>query len=174
MFNSLSEKLSQTLNKLTGQGRISEKNITDTLKEIREALIDADVAITVVKHVLNDIKKRALGQEVLRSLSPGQTLIKIIHDELILVMGEKNETLDLAAQPPAVILLAGLQGSGKTTSAAKLAKFLQEEHKKKVLLTSVDVYRPAAIQQLETLATQIEAEFYPSDAKQDPIKIAKE
>ena len=143
MFNSLSEKLSQTLNKLTGQGRISEKNITDTLKEIREALIDADVAITVVKHVLNDIKKRALGQEVLRSLSPGQTLIKIIHDELILVMGEKNETLDLAAQPPAVILLAGLQGSGKTTSAAKLAKFLQEEHKKKVLLTSVDVYRPA-------------------------------
>jgi signal recognition particle subunit SRP54 len=174
MFNSLAEKLNYTLNKLTGQGRISEKNITDTLKEIREALIDADVAITVVKHLLTDIKKRALGHEVLRSLSPGQTLIKIIHDELILVMGEKNKTLDLSAQPPAVILLAGLQGSGKTTSAAKLAKFLQEEHKKKVLLASVDVYRPAAIQQLETLASQIGAEFYPSDAKQDPVKIAKE
>lgn len=172
MFNALSEKLSATLHKLTGQGRITEKNITDTLKEIREALLDADVALSAVKHVLNDIKKRALGQEVLRSLSPGQTLIKIIHDELIVVMGEKNETLNLAAQPPVVILLAGLQGSGKTTTAAKLAKFLQETHKKSVLLTSTDVYRPAAILQLETLANQIGAQFHPSTTSESPVKIA--
>ncbi len=173
MFNALSEKLSATLHKLTGQGRITEKNITDTLKEIREALLDADVALSAVKHVLNDIKKRALGQEVLRSLSPGQTLIKIIHDELIVVMGQKNETLNLAAQPPVVILLAGLQGSGKTTTAAKLAKFLQETHKKSVLLTSTDVYRPAAILQLETLANQIEASFHPSSTHDSPVKIAE-
>lgn len=172
MFNSLSEKLSTTLNKLTGQGRITEKNITDTLKEIREALLDADVALSAVKHLLNDIKKRALGQEVLRSLSPGQTLIKIIHDELIVVMGEKNENLNLAAQPPVVILLAGLQGSGKTTTAAKLAKFLQETHKKNVLLASTDVYRPAAILQLETLANQIGAQFHPSTTSESPVKIA--
>lgn len=173
MFNTLSEKLSATLNKLTGQGRITEKNITDTLKEIRESLLDADVALSAVKHVLHDIKKRALGQEVLRSLSPGQTLIKIIHDELIVVMGEKNESLNLAAQAPVVILMAGLQGSGKTTTAAKLALFLKETHKKNVLLTSTDVYRPAAILQLETLANQIEVSFHPSSAKDSPIKIAQ-
>ncbi len=173
MFNTLSEKLSATLNKLTGQGRITEKNITDTLKEIRESLLDADVALSAVKHVLNDIKKRALGQEVLRSLSPGQTLIKIIHDELIVVMGEKNESLNLAAQAPIVILMAGLQGSGKTTTAAKLALYLKETHKKSVLLTSTDVYRPAAILQLETLANQIEVSFHPSSSKDSPIQIAK-
>ncbi len=173
MLDSLTEKLSKTLKNLTGQGRISEKNISETLKEIREALIDADVALSVVKHLLNDIKKRALGHEVLRSLSPGETLIKIIHDELILVMGEKNEVLNLAAQPPAVILMAGLQGSGKTTTAAKLAHFLQETEHKKVLLASTDVYRPAAIEQLQILATQINASFHPCDPKDSPLKIAR-
>ncbi len=173
MFENLTERLSKSLRTISGRGRLTEENIKETLREVRMALLEADVALPVVKEFVNRVKERAVGQEVSKSLSPGQAFIKIVQGELVSVMGEANESLDLATQPPAVLLMAGLQGAGKTTSVAKLAKYLKERMKKKVLVVSADVYRPAAIKQLETLAQDIGVEFFPSDTTQKPIAIAE-
>ena len=173
MFENLSERLSHTVKKLRGQARLTDENIKDTLREVRMALLEADVALPVVRDFVARVKERAVGQEVLSSLSPGQVLIKIVNDELVETMGQANESLDLRAQPPAVILMAGLQGAGKTTTAGKLAKLLKGREKKTVAVVSCDVYRPAAIKQLETLATQVEAVFIPSDVGQSPVDIAR-
>ena len=150
MFDNLSERLNKSLKKIRGQGRLTEANIKETLREVRMALLEADVALPVVRDFIDRVKERALGQEVQTSLSPGQALIKIVQSELVKVMGEANEGLNLATNPPAVILMAGLQGSGKTTTVAKLARWLKENEKKKVGVVSADVYRPAAIEQLKT------------------------
>jgi len=174
MFDNLQQRLGGVLDKLRGQGRLTEENIKETMREVRMALLEADVALPVVRAFVDQVKEQALGEAVMKSLTPGQTLIKIVHDELIKVMGEYNEALDLAAQPPAVILMAGLQGSGKTTSSAKLARWLRERHKKSVMMVSCDVYRPAAIDQLETLCKEVEADFFPSQVNQDPVQIAKD
>jgi len=173
MFDSLSDRLSKTIKNLRGQGRITEDNIKDTMRDVRMALLEADVALPVVRDFVDRVKQRAVGQEVMSSLSPGQALIKIVDEELVATMGEANEELNLAAQPPAVVLMAGLQGAGKTTTVAKLSKLLQERYKKKVMVVSCDVYRPAAIKQLQTLANQVGATFYPSDKEQNPVDIAK-
>ncbi|MBB71990.1 MAG: signal recognition particle protein [Legionellales bacterium] len=173
MFTNLSERLGNTLQKLRGQGRLTDDNIKDTLREIRMALLEADVALPVVKDFIEVIREQAVGQEVLKSLSPGQALIKIVNDELVNVMGEACAELNLATQPPAVVLMAGLQGSGKTTSVAKLARWLKENDKKSVLVTSADVYRPAAIEQLKTLAAAIEVDYFPSHAGENPVDIVK-
>jgi signal recognition particle subunit SRP54 len=172
MFESLTERLSKTLKNLRGQGRLSEENIKDSLREVRMALLEADVALPVVKSFIDHVKERAVGQEVLGSLTPGQALIKVVYDELTQLMGESNDKLNLHARPPIVVLMAGLQGSGKTTTVAKLARWLAEQ-KKSVMVVSCDVYRPAAIKQLETLATEVKAEFFPSDISQQPVEIAK-
>ena len=172
MFENLTERLSATLRNISGRGRLTDDNIKDTLREVRMALLEADVALPVVKDFVNRVKERAVGQEVSKSLSPGQAFIKIVHGELVSVMGEANQDLDLATQPPAILLMAGLQGAGKTTSVAKLAKYLTERQKKKVLVVSADVYRPAAIKQLETLANDIGVEFFPSSTSQTPAEIA--
>jgi signal recognition particle subunit SRP54 len=173
MFNHLSERLNKVIKNLTGQGRITESNIKDTMRDIRIALLEADVALPVAKEFIEQIQNKAIGKDVLESLTPGQVLIKLVHDELVLIMGEANAELELKVAPPAVILMAGLQGSGKTTTAAKLARWLKQTQKKSVLLTSVDIYRPAAIDQLETLAKQIDAEFFPSSVNQNPLTIAQ-
>ncbi|NQZ52954.1 MAG: signal recognition particle protein [Piscirickettsiaceae bacterium] len=173
MFDSLSERLGSTLQKIRGQGRITEDNVKDSLREIRMALLEADVALPVVREFIGRVKERAMGQDVLRSLTPGQALVKVVNDELIAVMGDANETLNLATQPPAVILMAGLQGAGKTTSVAKLARWLKEREKKSVMVASADVYRPAAIEQLKTLANEVDAHFFPSQSDQNPVEIAK-
>ena len=173
MFDSLSERLARTVKSLRGQGRLTEDNIKDTMRDVRMALLEADVALPVVRDFVDRVKQRAVGQEVMTSLTPGQALVKVVNDELVATMGEANEELNLNVQPPAVILMAGLQGAGKTTTVAKLAKLLQERHGKKVMLVSCDVYRPAAIKQLETLAGQVNAEFFPSSGDQDPVDIAK-
>jgi signal recognition particle subunit SRP54 len=173
MFQSLSDRLSQSLRNVTGKARLSEENIQETLREVRMALLEADVALPVVKDFVESIKQRALGQEVMKSLSPGQAFLKIVQDELETVMGSANEGLNLATTPPAVIMMAGLQGAGKTTTVAKLAKLLKERDKKKVTVVSADVYRPAAIKQLETLAAEVGADFFPSDAGQKPVDIVE-
>ena len=173
MFENLSGRLNDTIKRIRGQGRLTEDNIKEALREVRMALLEADVALPVVKTFIEEVKTRAVGQEVLKSLTPGQVFIKIVQDELIKIMGEANEALDLSVQPPAVVLMAGLQGSGKTTSVAKLSKMLKEREKKSVMVASCDIYRPAAIDQLETLASEVGVEFFPSTAKQDPVKIAK-
>jgi len=170
MFPQLSDRLKATFKGLTGRGRLNDDNIRDAMREVRIALLEADVALPVVRTFLERVRVRAAGTEVLQSLSPGQAVIKVVHDELVTLMGERNESLNLVARPPAVILLAGLQGAGKTTSAAKLALFLQEREKKQVLLTSVDVYRPAAMEQLRQLADQVGARFHAKG--QDPVAIA--
>ncbi|WP_057832378.1 signal recognition particle protein [Colwellia sp. TT2012] len=172
MFDNLSDRLSKTLKNISGRGRLTEDNIKDTLREVRMALLEADVALPVIREFIAKVKEQAVGKDVSKSLSPGQFFVKIVQKELEAAMGEVNEGLDLKAAPPAVILMAGLQGAGKTTSVAKLAKFLTEREKKKVLVVSVDVYRPAAIKQLETLAKEIDVAFFPSDDKQKPIDIA--
>ena len=172
MFDNLSERLSKTIRNLRGQGRLTEDNIRDALRDVRMALLEADVALPVVKDFIERVRERAMGQDVLKSLTPGQTLVKVVNDELVHTMGDTNDALDLSVQPPAVILMAGLQGSGKTTSSAKLARLLQEREKKSVLLVSCDIYRPAAIDQLQTLAGEVGAEFFPSSADQDPVEIA--
>jgi len=172
MFDGLSDRLASTAQKLRGEGRLTEANIQDALRDVRMALLEADVALSVVRTFIDDVKQRALGEEVLTSLKPGQVFISIVQDELVKVMGAQNEQLDLSAQPPAVILMAGLQGAGKTTTVAKLAKMLNEKEKKKSLLVSCDIYRPAAIEQLKTLAGQVGAEFFPSSPDQKPTDIA--
>ncbi|WIH27615.1 signal recognition particle protein [Photobacterium damselae] len=173
MFENLTERLSRTLKNVSGRGRLTDDNIKDTLREVRMALLEADVALPVVREFVNRVKERAVGTEVSKSLTPGQEFIKIVQAELEAVMGEQNEELDLASQPPAVILMAGLQGAGKTTSVGKLSKVLKERNKKKVLVVSADVYRPAAIKQLETLATDLGVDFFPSTPDQKPVDIAK-
>ncbi len=173
MFESLTQRLSGTLQRLRGRGRLSEENIRDSLREVRIALLEADVALPVVVSLIERIKVRAIGQEVLQSLTPGQALIKIVHDELAKVMGSQASELNLNVPAPAVVLMAGLQGAGKTTTVGKLAKHLKEKRKKKVMVVSCDVYRPAAIAQLETLAGQVGALFFPSQAGQDPVAIAR-
>ncbi len=174
MFENLTSRLSKSLKNISGKGRLSHANIQDALRDVRKSLLEADVALPVVKGFIDKVRKRAVGQEVARALNPSQQFIKIVQDELTIMMGESNESLNLAAQPPAVVLMAGLQGAGKTTSVAKLAKFLQEREKKKVMVVSADVYRPAAIQQLETLAGEVDAVFFPSSTDQKPEKIAKD
>ncbi len=188
MFDNLTQKLGATLQRLRGAGRLTEDNIRDSLREVRVALLEADVALPVVKDFLEHVRVRAVGQEVLASLTPGQALIKVVHDELVKLMrGDVQDAqvpraqgragaaaeLDLATRPPAVILLAGLQGAGKTTTVGKLAHLIKERHRKSVLVVSADVYRPAAIEQLARLATQVGAQFFPSQPDQAPVDIAR-
>ncbi|WP_298943701.1 signal recognition particle protein [uncultured Psychromonas sp.] len=172
MFENLTDRLSKSLKNISGKGRLTEDNIKGTLREVRMALLEADVALPVVRDFIQAIKKRAIGQEVAKSLNPGQAFIKVVQNELELAMGEVNENLNLATQPPAVLLMAGLQGAGKTTSVAKLSLLLKNKEKKSVLVVSADIYRPAAIKQLETLAAEVDVEFFPSDISQKPIDIA--
>ena len=173
MFDNLSDRLNKTFKAIRGQGRLTEANIKDALRDVRRALLEADVALPVVKSFITQVQERAVGQEVSTSLNPGQAFIKIVREQLTEVMGAEAEPLNFNVEPPAVLMVAGLQGAGKTTSVAKLAKWLKEREKKKVMLVSADVYRPAAIKQLETLAEQVDVLFYPSSADQDPIQIAK-
>jgi signal recognition particle subunit SRP54 len=190
MFENLTGRLQTTLKRLRGEARLTEANIADALREVRMALLEADVALPVVKAFIESVRTKAVGQEVLGSLTPGQAVIKVVYDALVSLMGEKNdgqdaqvpraqgragaaEHLNLATRPPAVILMAGLQGSGKTTTTAKLARYLKEREKKSVLLVSADVYRPAAIEQLQRLAAQVGADFFPSRPDEKPVDIAR-
>lgn len=172
MFDNLTERLTQSLNRLRGRGRLTEDNIKDTLREVRMALLEADVALPVAREFIENIRERAVGQAVMKSLTPGQELIRVVRNELIRLLGEANEGLNLNVPPPAVLLVAGLQGSGKTTTVAKLARWLKERSKKSVLVASCDVYRPAAIAQLETLARDVGVGFSPSQVSEDPVAIA--
>jgi signal recognition particle subunit SRP54 len=174
MFENLTERLSRTVQQLRGKGRLTEDGIRATLREVRIALLEADVALPVVQSFISAVSAKALGQEVLQSLTPGQAMVKLVHDELVQLMGAQNEALDLRAQPPVAVLMAGLQGSGKTTTTAKLARLLIEQEKKRVMVVSCDVYRPAAIEQLKTLAAQVGAVFQPSTVDQKPADIARQ
>jgi len=173
MFESLTERLAATVKTLRGQARITEDNIKDAMREVRMALLEADVALPVVKDFVDHVRQRAVGEEVKKSLSPGQTLVKIVQSELVTLMGDICEELNLKSRPPAVIMMAGLQGSGKTTTVAKLSRWLKESKKKSVLVASADIYRPAAIDQLKTLASEVGVDFFPSDVSQDPVDIAQ-
>jgi signal recognition particle subunit SRP54 len=172
VFDNLTDRLSGTFRKLTGKAKLTEANIQDALGEVRRALLEADVALSVVKDFVERVSQRAVGQEVSSSLTPGQAFIKIVQAELESVMGTANAELDLKAAPPAIVLMAGLQGAGKTTTAAKLARWLKSDVKKSVMVVSADVYRPAAIQQLQTLAAEVGVEFFASDSSQAPAAIA--
>jgi signal recognition particle subunit SRP54 len=174
MFENLTERLSRTVQQLRGKGRLTEEGISQTLREVRIALLEADVALPVVQSFIGAVRDRALGQEIMQSLTPGQAMVKLVHDELVQIMGVQNEALDLKAQPPVAVLMAGLQGSGKTTTTAKLARLLIEQEKKRVMVVSCDVYRPAAIEQLKTLAAQVGAIFQPSSVDQKPADIARQ
>jgi len=171
MFDALTQRLGAAVDTLRGRGRLTDENISDTLRQVRMALLEADVALPVVKSFIASVKERALGAEVAKSLTPGQVFIKILHDELARTMGEGTRALDLRAEPPVVVLLAGLQGTGKTTTAAKLARLIREQYKKRVLLVSCDVYRPAAITQLERLASQVGVGFA-AESSGAPVAIA--
>jgi signal recognition particle subunit SRP54 len=173
MFESLTQRLSGTIERLRGRGRLTEENIREATREVRIALLEADVALPVVQALIERIKVRAVGQDVLKSLTPGQALIKVVRDELTTVMGSAASDLNLNVPAPAVILMAGLQGAGKTTTVGKLAKHLKEKRKKKVMVVSADVYRPAAIEQLQTLAQQVDVLFFPSDPSQKPEAIVR-
>lgn len=173
MASALTEKLSRLVKTISGQARITESNVQDMLREVRMALLEADVALPVVRDFVARVKEKAMGQEVLTSLTPGQVLVSIVNKELAATMGDGISDLNLAAQPPAVILMAGLQGAGKTTTTGKLAKHLIEKRKKKVLTVSGDVYRPAAIEQLKTVTQQVGAEWFPSTPDQNPVDIAR-
>jgi signal recognition particle subunit SRP54 len=172
MFDNLTQRLTQTMQKLRGKGRLTEESIREALREVRIALLEADVALPVVQAFIGQVRERALGQEVAQSLTPGQALVKIVHQELVQVMGQETQGLDLNAAPPVVVLIAGLQGSGKTTTTAKLARLLIHEQNKKVMTVSCDVYRPAAIEQLRTLSAQVGADFVPAEASEKPVDIA--
>jgi len=173
MFENLTQRLSKTFKNLRGTGRLNETNIKEALREVRLALLEADVALPVVKAFVDQVRERALGQEVIGNLTPGQALIKVVRDELTQLMGDQCEELNLQAPSPVVVLMAGLQGSGKTTTVAKLARWLMERKKKSVMVVSCDVYRPAAIKQLETLANEIGTSFFPSHTADKPVAIAK-
>ncbi|HET6493541.1 MAG TPA: signal recognition particle protein [Burkholderiales bacterium] len=173
MFDNLTQRLSRVMKTLRGEARITEANVQDALREVRVALLEADVALPVVREFIARVREKALGQEVVGSLTPGQAVVGVVHSELVQLMGERNDALDLATTPPAVILMAGLQGSGKTTTSGKLAKWLKEQQRKKVLLASCDVYRPAAIEQLKTLSSQVAADFFPASASDRPVDIAR-
>ena len=172
MFENLSERLSASLKQISGKARLSESNISDALRDVRVALLEADVALPVVKEFIEQVRSKALGQAVITALNPSEAFIKIVHEELVAVMGAADNSLDLATAPPAVILMAGLQGAGKTTTVAKLARLLKEQQKKRVAIVSADVYRPAAIEQLRTLATEVGVTFIESSADQAPVAIA--
>ncbi|MCY3640007.1 MAG: signal recognition particle receptor subunit alpha, partial [Gammaproteobacteria bacterium] len=173
MFDKLSDRLSGALKGLSGKARLTEDNVAGALREVRAALLEADVALAVVRSFTDNVRRRALGQSVAAALDPGEALIKIVHEELVEVMGQANDALNLATVPPAVVLMAGLQGAGKTTTAAKLALFVKERLKKRAALVSADVYRPAAIEQLEALAGQVGAQFIASSASETPIAIVE-
>ena len=172
MFENLSERLSASLKQISGKARLNESNISDALRDVRVALLEADVALPVVKEFIEQVRSKALGQAVITALNPSEAFIKIVHEELVAVMGAADNSLDLATAPPAVILMAGLQGAGKTTTVAKLARLLKEQQKKRVAVVSADVYRPAAIEQLRTLATEVGVTFIESSADQAPVAIA--
>ncbi len=174
MFENLSERLQQAVSSLRGQSVLSDENIQAALRQVRMALLEADVALPVVKDFIEQVRQQAVGQQVVANLQPGQTLIKIVQEQLELLMGASNESLDLNARPPAVVLMAGLQGSGKTTTVGKLARLLKERHGKRVMVASADVYRPAAIDQLEKLAAQVEVGFFPSSGSDKPDEIAQQ
>jgi signal recognition particle subunit SRP54 len=173
MLDNLTQRLARVMKTLRGEARLSEDNIAEALREVRLALLEADVALPAVKALINAVREKAVGEEVIGSLSPGQALIGVVHRELTLLMGEAHKGLNLATQPPAIILMAGLQGAGKTTTVGKLAKLLRESQKKKVLLVSCDVYRPAAIEQLKTVAEQAGVDFFPSLPTDKPVDIAR-
>ena len=174
MFQNLQDRFKKTFDKLTSRGVLTESQVLKSLKEVRVALLDADVALPVVKQIIAKIRRRALGKEVLKSVSPAQQMVKIVQDELTEIMGESCEELDLKAQPPVVIVLAGLQGAGKTTTCAKLAKWLMERENKKVMMVSTDVYRPAAMDQLKVLSEEIGCNLYPATPKDKPLKIVEQ
>lgn len=173
MFENLTERLSHTLQQLRGQGRLTEENIQQAMREVRMALLEADVALPVVKQFIEDVKGQAVGEEVLQSLTPGQALVAVVQREMVKLLGDEHTGLELRAQPPAVVLMAGLQGAGKTTTTGKLARFLKEQ-KKNVLVVSADVYRPAAIEQLRSVAESVAVDWQPSQAGQKPADIARE
>ncbi len=173
MFGNLTKRLSETVRDLSGRGRLSEKNMKSALDEVKTALLEADVALPVVKKFIVNVKQKAIGSKVISSLSPGQALVKLVKKELTLLMGQANESLDLKAVPPVVVLMAGLQGSGKTTTTAKLANYIKNREKKKVMVVSTDIYRPAAIEQLQLLASENDLIFHPSSTDQQPLNIAK-
>jgi signal recognition particle subunit SRP54 len=174
LFENLTARLSRTVDTLRGRGRITEENVGESLREVRMALLEADVALPVIKTFIERVKQKALGAEVTASLTPGQAFVGILHKELVDIMGGERPRFELRAQPPVVVLLAGLQGAGKTTTAGKLARWLIETHKKRVLLVSTDIRRPAAVLQLQRLAEQVGAGFFPTDVKQPPATIARE
>ncbi len=173
MFSRLGDRLKQTFKNLSGRGRLTEDNIQDALRDVRIALLEADVALPIVREFVNRVKERAVGKDVLESLQPGQAVIKVVKDELVELMGSENDSLNLSVRPPAVVLVAGLQGAGKTTTIGKLSRYLMEREKKKVMVVSTDIHRPAAIEQLERLAETTGAIFFPSSTDQNPIDIAK-
>src|SRR5687768_494621 len=173
MFDNLTERLAHVVKTMRGEARLTDDNIQEALREVRLALLEADVALPVVKDFVARVREKAIGEEVVGSLTPGQAIVGVVHRELTALMGGTAEALSLATQPPAIFLLAGLQGAGKTTTAAKLARLLREDQRKKVLLVSADVYRPAAIEQLRTLANQVSVDFFPSTPEQKPVDIAR-
>ena len=173
MLDNLTNRLTKVVKTIRGQARLTEDNIKEAMREVRMALLEADVALPVVKEFVTRVRDKAVGQEVIGSLTPGQALVGVVHDELRALMGGQHEGLNLAVTPPAIVLMAGLQGAGKTTTTGKLAKMLRERQKKKVLVVSTDIYRPAAIEQLKTVAAQAGVEFFPSETTQKPVDIAR-
>ncbi|WP_373753159.1 signal recognition particle protein [Neisseria weixii] len=173
MLDNLTNRFSSVLKNIRGHAKLTEDNIKEALREVRLALLEADVALPVVKEFINNVKEKALGQEVAGSLTPDQAFIGVVNDALIELMGKENTSLDLSVTPPAIVLMAGLQGAGKTTTVGKLARLLKTEQKKKILVVSADVYRPAAIEQLRLLAEQVGVDFFPSDISQKPVDIAR-